>query len=352
MKVAIILVNWKGWRDTIECLESIFNLDYPGFRVFVVDNDSGDGSPDRIKEWAAGSQPVPVATLTPLTPLTLPTVQKPVTVIECDRRQVENGAIADGPLVLIHAGGNLGFAGGNNIVLRHILNQGDYDYAWLLNNDTVIDPKALSALLQRSFEHPMAGIIGSTLLLYDQPKTVQAYGGARFNRWLAKASPIGLFSEWRILDAKAIAEVEHESAYVIGASMLVSSTFLRKVGLMDEDYFLYFEELDWARRGSACFKLAYAPDSIVYHKVGRSTGNQSLLSLHYLSRSRIRFMRKHYPRLLPATYLQMAWESFKALIKGRRNELKALLLAMRNPDQWPSQLPPNVTNRTGREFNI
>jgi GT2 family glycosyltransferase len=338
MKVTIILVNWKGWRDTIECLESVFRLDYPDFRVIVVDNASGDGSVERIKEWAAGQRGTEVSDTNLLSGLTMPGIPKPVRWIEYQRDEAEAGGYTDedAPLVLIHSEENLGYAGGNNIGLRYALNRPGFGYAWLLNNDTVVEISALSALVQRSQAVPLAGIVGSTLLFYNNPDIVQAYGGARFNRWLGTAKMIGGNSRRRSLDAQSVAEIERETTYVIGASMLVTSSFLREVGLMEESYFLYCEEIDWARRGYPRYQLAYAPESIVYHKMEQSTGRESLLSLHFLFRSGVHFMRRHYPVQLPIVYLRMIWQGVKALLRGRRTEFTAICMVIRDPESWPA----------------
>jgi len=209
-------------------------------------------------------------------------------------------------------------------------------YAWLLNNDTVVEPGALAALVRRSAAAPDAGIVGSTLLFYGAPDQVQAYGGARFWPARAWARPIGLQTTRRALDAAEVAHIEAEMAYVIGASMLVSAAFLRDVGLMEESYFLYYEEIDWARRGAGRYRLAYAPDSVVYHKVGQSAGTESLMSLHFMYRSRMQFMRRHYRRQLPLAYLALLWTAAKAVLKGRRSEWQAIAKVLRSADAWPA----------------
>lgn len=336
MRVDIILVNWKGWRDTLECLESVFRLDYPDYRVIVVDNGSGDGSVERIKEWAEGRLPADAGAAA-LARLSTPALRKPLAYLEYDRAEAEaGGGAGEAPLVIIQSGANLGFAGGNNVGLRYAMRRAGFGHAWLLNNDTVVEPRALAELVARARAVPRAGIVGSTLLFYGDPGSVQAYGGARFNPARAFARPIGLFSPRRQLSDGERDRIEADTAYVVGASMLVSGDFLRRVGLMAEDYFLYYEEIDWARRGLPEFTLAYAPDSVVYHKVGKSAGTESLLSLHFLYRSRLLFMRRHYPRCLPLTYATLLWEGAKAALKGRRNELRAILAVLRDPGAWPA----------------
>jgi len=195
-KVLILILNWNGWRDTIECLESVQRLDYPNYRVMVLDNQSSDQSIDKIKEWAAGSLSCESNFLT------YDAMRKPVQYIEYDRQTAEHGGGAEQEalldklppekgMVLVHTGGNLGFAGGNNVGLRYALAKGEYEYVWLLNNDTVVMPDALKHMVNRMIEDPKAGMCGSTLLYYYDPEVVQALGGAKYNKWFATSLHLG-----------------------------------------------------------------------------------------------------------------------------------------------------------------
>src|SRR5690348_5684774 len=273
-KVYVIILNWNGWRDTIECLESVLRNQYPNFQVIVCDNDSSDGSLDRIKEWAAGGVQVSSPAHPSLRELVAPPVPKPVPFTEYDLTRAERGGcdeVIETPLILIQTGANLGFAGGYNVGLRYALARDDFGYAWLLNNDTVIAPDALTALVSRMQERPDAGQCGSRLLFYDAPDQVQAHGGASYNPIFALAKHIGAFTPAnRPVDP---ARIEARLDYVVGASLFVSRAFLLDVGLLSEGYFLYSEEIDWATRARGRHALVYAHDSIVYHKEGGSTGS-------------------------------------------------------------------------------
>lgn len=321
-KTYIVLLNWKGAEDTIECLESVFKLHYQNFRVVVCDNDSQDGSLEKIRAWADGCLLAPPSS-SRLSGLTFPAVTKPVPYVELDRQQAElhEPMVSDCPLVLIQTGGNLGFSGGNNVGIRFALAQGA-EYVWLLNNDTVVAPEALAALVARAGADTSVGIVGSTLRFYGEPDRLQALGGASFVPWRCRASPLGIGSRYGDVSPAAQREIERKTAYVIGASMLVSRRFLETVGLLCEDYFLYYEELDWACRGQGKFKLAYAPDSHVFHKVGAAAGNGSLFSLGFMYRSRLRFMQTFFPRLQFLTRFWLLVDGAKALVKGRFGEAR------------------------------
>jgi hypothetical protein len=253
--------------------------------------------------------------------LTFPPLLKPVSYIEYSRLASEHEALRgqSAQLTLIQTGSNLGFAGGNNVGIRYALDQGA-DYVWLLNNDTVVDSDALAKLVERASVDNNVGIVGSTLRFYGDPERLQALGGATFIPWRCRARPIGIGALYREISPAQQHEIEQQTAYVIGASMLVSRSFLETVGLICEDYFLYYEELDWACRASGKFKLAYAPGSYVFHKVGAAAGNGSLFSLGFMFRSRLRFMKTFFPHLLIATRFWLLVDGAKAAVKGRLRE--------------------------------
>jgi len=324
-RIGILIVNWNGWADTVACLESLFRLDYPDFRVILCDNGSTNGSLERIADWAAGRLSPSVENLPEkLQSLVAPpVVSKPLEYALYDRSSAESGGdpALDPPLVLIRGGNNLGFAGGNNIGLCYLLARGGFDAVWLLNNDTLVEPRALSALVARMQSAPSMGMCGSTLLRLESPETIQARGGGWYCRWIGLPWHLGQLQR---ADAPARQErVETWMNYVVGASMLVSREFLEAVGLMCEDYFLYFEELDWVLRGRGCFTLAYAPDSIVYHKVGGSIGtssnprHKSRVCDYYALRNRLLFTRKFFPSALPTVYLSVACAALLRLVCGR-----------------------------------
>jgi hypothetical protein len=210
--------------------------------------------------------------------------------------------------VLIQTGSNLGFAGGCNVGLRYALARSDCEFVWLLNNDTVVARDSLTRMVEKMSTEPSLGICGSVLLDYVAPHAVQAFGGRCYSAWRG-----------RVLPGRPSPEGEVPSRpidYVQGASMLVRREFLQSVGLMEEAYFLYFEELDWAMRAAERFQLGYSPRSFVYHKEGASIGtnasrwNRSLLSERFAARNRVLFTRKFYPAFVP---LVLGWIGLTAI---------------------------------------
>lgn len=320
--VYILLLNWNGWQDTIECLESVFRLDYPDFRVIVCDNDSADGSMEKITGWAAGRVPVNLSPEEPLYGLSSPPVAKPVSVAEYGRGAAEAGgdSTENARLILIRTGANLGFAGGNNVGLRYALARNDFSYVWLLNNDTVVKPDSLTWLVGRMKERPDAGICGSLMPYYAYPDTIWTAGGGTFNGWLAKSC--SLDDRTPLGEASPQAAIEGRMDYVAGASMLVSRDFLQAVGLMNEEYFLYFEEPDWCFRGRDRYRLAYADKSIVYHKVGISTARRDAGSDRtaesFYFRAQLLFTRKFFPLALPLVFGRVVVNRLKSAFRRLR----------------------------------
>ncbi|MFC4769941.1 glycosyltransferase family 2 protein [Effusibacillus consociatus] len=331
-KIYILILNWNGWKDTIECLETVFRNDHPNYQVIVCDNQSQDDSLDYIKAWAEGRLETLMWESEELRYLTFPPVAKPIHYIEYDRKNAEAGGNSQDenvPLILIQNGANLGFAGGNNVGLRYILARNDFAYVWLLNNDTLIKTDALTKMIQRIKEIPEAGICGSTLLYYHQPDKVQAYGGARYNKWIGLAKHIGALENLK--DFIDVHDIESRMNYVVGASMLVSRSFLNDVGLLSEDYFLYCEEVDWSTRAGNRYLLLYEPSSVVYHKEGATIGGshirskeKSYIAEYHAVKSRLVYTRKFFPWCLPTLYLGFLVRMINYILRGQFKRVNML----------------------------
>lgn len=306
-KVYVVVLNYNGWEDTLECLESLAKLTYDNYQVVVVDNCSPNDSLRYVREWAEGKRPAGSPEDGVLKHLSYPPVAKPIRYVTYSRQEAEQGRGDTDPesLILIQTEANLGFAGGNNVALRYVLQRGDADYVWLLNNDTVAEPDCLSHLVQRHAAgvSERVGIVGGKVRYYHNPAMIQCVAGAYYNRWLGYSRQIGNHQ----VDRGQYDRVALRPDLIIGACMLVSVNFLKTVGLLNEEYFLYFEEQDWAERARRKgFTLAYTTRAVVYHKEGGTIGaNQwqgsSRYSDFYSARSKMLFTERYFGRLTRLT---------------------------------------------------
>lgn len=333
-KVYIIITNYtQGWRHLIECLESVYRMDYPNYQVIVSDDCSEDDGLSNVKQWSLGNAEFNVSHTNSLRRFVASPVPKPIECIEFfDHDVIRPPAFPLTALLLIRSSLNRGYAGANNLGLKFALARSDFDYVWLLNNDTVVQPQALSELVKRMEERPDAGMCGSTLLYYHAPQVIQTLGGARFNKWTGIGRQLD--KDRALSEAHDPEWIENKMDYVYGASLLVSNRFIEKVGLMSEDYFIYFEELDWVRRARGMFRLAYAPKSIVYHKAGVSIGGGyrpgsrgSTFSDYYYVRNTLRFTQRFHPWAMPTVYGRLALMLFQK-IKGRQWVSASIILAI------------------------
>jgi GT2 family glycosyltransferase len=319
-KVAIIVLNWNGWRDTIECLESLQRLTYPAVdRIILVDNGSTDDSLEKIKAWARGEIPVVSSVLSGAS------AAKPVTWVEYTQSVAEQGGCAEKEyllraapagrrLVIIQIEENLGFAGGMNVGIKYAGTQGA-EYVWLVNNDTVVAPDALTNLVSRIVGMDSVGIAGPLELDYYHPrKVVDSVGIVRPWRGV-----IGGASKFLRFDERGCANVE----LVSGFNMLVSVTALRDVGLMDEQLFLYAEDTEWCiRMRRKGWKLVYIPASQVWHKGSQSTGWGSPLMYYYTTRNQLRLFSMYFPYFVPCAFARSMLRAIKLL--GHRKWAQSL----------------------------
>jgi GT2 family glycosyltransferase len=298
-KVQILILNWNGFQDTIGCLASVFSLDYPNFGVVVCDNGSTDGSLDRIREWAGQGRLVTTGGDDRSLPL-IPATRAPIPFIQYDRPAAERGGVAgeEAPLVLIETGGNIGFAAGNNVGFRYIIERGDAGYVWLLNNDTVVAPSALRELVQRAEAEPRCAAVGATLFELHDPGCVQEMGGGSASAWHGMVNVIG-----RGRPASAPRSRALDLDYVSGGCALIRTEVLTSVGLLDERFFLYAEDVDWGiRMREAGYTLRYAPDAHVWHKGSGTFKRASPTNDFHNVRGALLLIHKHHPARLPVAF--------------------------------------------------
>jgi len=347
-KVSIIILNWNGWKDTIECLESVFRNTHPNYQVIFVDNGSTDGSIEKIKAWADGKQEVLTPEFThPLYHLSHPPVKKPIPYIYYTREEVEKGGnfeleekvtkewqerrkfdskelnpTSTYPLIFIQTGENLGFAGGNNVGIRYTIKKDEHGYILLLNNDTVINPNFLNELAE--YYDDITGICAPIIFKYNDTNKIWSSGG-KYNIFLGTYSNI----------ATKIKEKQRETNFITGCCWLIKQKLFKKIGLLDDAYFLYSEDVDFCYRlKQAGYKLKIIPSSSIFHKISKTTGVGSPLMFYYFHRSKLMFIYKNYSGIKKFFYLNLNiairyLRIFEYFIKGKKFLSKSIKKALR-----------------------
>lgn len=279
-RVTVVIVNWNGKDNTLSCLASLGKRN-----IIVVDNASTDGSVEAINTR-------------------FPAVE------------------------IIQNSENLGFTGGNNIGIKSALSRGA-DFIWLLNNDTVVDKNALQSLIE-AFDDRSVGIAGSKIYFShgrefhkDRYKigelgNVLWYAGGRIDWNNMYASHRGVDE----VDRGQYDEPE-ETEFITGCSMMVKREVFEKVGLLDEKFFAYLEDVDFCLRAkNHGYKLLYKPSSIVWHKNASSSGSPgSVLHEYYLTRNRLAMAFRYAPI---RTRLAIVRESLRLLVSGTAIQRKAI----------------------------
>lgn len=244
--IAIVLVNYNGSSDTIECIDSLLRSSYSDMRIVVVDNNSTDGSLKDLKQY------------------------------------VDNDKV-----IIIAAKENNGFSAGNNIGIQWALDN-DAEYIWLLNNDTIVEPNTIDLLLLALEKHHSYGV-ASGKILYEKERTKVWYGGGDFNDKTAKATHL----RYRALDSEVIEPIQ-EVSFASGCCMCIKADVIRKIGFMNEDYFLYEEDADYCIRiRKAGYAIVYQPSARIYHKISSSTGEDSPMKQYYSIRNKYMLIRDH-----------------------------------------------------------
>lgn len=255
-KVAIIILNWNGWEDTLECLESLYQISYQNYHVIVVDNGSEDDSIERIKNFCSKTQFESKINV------------DGIKLLEYEEKDFDSISSIkeeniDKELTLLKNTQNYGYARGNNIGIRFAIEVFNPDYILLLNNDTTVDENFLTELLKATTNQQEVGIYAPKILKAENHKIIDSTGhvfswGNIIDRGHGKVDKHQFDPKSKIVGAK-------------GAAALYKSEMLQYIGLFKEDYITSYEdaELSW-RANKNSWKAQYVPKSIIYHKGERS----------------------------------------------------------------------------------
>ncbi len=299
-KVSIILLNWNSGEFIEACIESLQRLTYLNYEIIVVDNASSDGSDDILK------------------------VRYP-------------------NIVLLENTVNLGFAGGNNIGINYALEHGT-DYVLILNSDTVVDKQLVGEMISVASQDKQIGMVTCKMLYYDEPERLW-YAGGEINKLTLWSRHIGHYK----IDSQRYSNIR-EISFVTGCCMLVRRSLIEKIGMFDEIFFTYSEDVDWSLRArKAGFKLMYVPTSKLWHKVGgiirKNTrtgveGSSSPYQYYQTTRNHFLILRKH-GNLFNIIFggiiliLRIFYTAAGLFILCRWNKLSALSKGIRDGIQTP-----------------
>jgi len=287
-RVAICILNWNGWRDTIECLESVRRLEYPNYVAVVVDNGSSDGSAEKIRAWAAQN-------LGPAHALADYSRPSALNGGEVQMEYALDRTPSAARLVLIRNADNLGFTGGNNVAMHYALHRGaPADYVFLLNNDAMPEPDCLTLLVTADLK-TRAGIVGAVVLTGNGCDVEFAKSGPRLALFFAPIiksyvpMPQGGKLQW-------------ESGYVNGSAMLIRKDVLMAVhrlgrGYLDDRLFLYWDEIAFCNTAwKMGFKCLVVRNATVHHKGGKSSGGfVNPIYYYYSGRNRVLLVNEFLP---------------------------------------------------------
>ncbi len=325
-KISIIILNWNRWKDTIECLESLYTIIYPNYEIIVVDNGSTDGSVKKIKDWSNN---------------------KTLKYYEYTKKELENNTYfrikrkidklsSNKKLFILKNEKNYGFAEGNNTAIKQILKEKSSKYVLVLNNDTVVHKFFLNELIKTIEANPRIGVVGPKILNYYNPNMIDSIS-------ILIDSMGGGFSEGH--GKKDIYKNDKPVFGISGCCILISVDAIIKIidsfgYFFDECFYLYYEDVDLAWRINLLgLKSYFSSKSKIYHKESKSSGKFSTFKSFYIIRNRLFITFKYYP--------------FINLVTALKNNLKHyLLLFIANFKKNKYSKFVNNINKKNKKINL
>lgn len=277
-KVSVIILNWNGLSDTIDCLESLKQVDYPDFNTIVIDNGSSGNDAAVLAEKYGGN------------------------------------------IHLLKSKENLGYAAGINLGIKYVLDHLDSDYILLLNNDTLHDPAFLKLLAMAFQADPATGIAGPKVYYHDYPRRIQSAGN-RVNMYTGQITMIGN----KQVDRGQYEQVGRVDFFA--PCLLVSRSLIDRIGMLDDGYFCYWEDVDYCIRARrAGYKITFVPASKIWHRTPvklkaadsehAKSKTAAIFPYYYITRNSWLFMRKHATKLQYVTFCLYFFTVNLALMAG------------------------------------
>lgn len=268
-KVSIILVNYNGYIDTVECVKSLKDIAYDNYEIIIVDNGSAE---DFLK------------------------LKK--TYIEDD-------------VIVINSGDNLGFSGGNNVGIKYAI-ENKTDYILLLNNDTIVESDFLNYMVDDCLNNN-DNIVVANKIMYLKEKSKIWYGGGSFSSITSRTIAYGINEE-----DIGKCNLKMKVSFASGCCMLIPVEVIQNIGFMNEEFFLYCEDTDYCQRiQNAGYMIIYEPKSKIYHKVSASTNKITGVQTYYLVRNKLYIVKKYIKtRYKFIAYVYVMLETLKRILAG------------------------------------
>jgi GT2 family glycosyltransferase len=326
-KVSVIILNWNGWKDTIECLESLYQIDYPNYDIVLVDNDSKDDSIQRIMDYCKGKlkQKSPFYNYNPK--------NKPIQIFEYTKEETEKNLQtnkseyqelpSNKKLILIKNDKNYGFAEGNNIGIRYSLNTLNSHYILLLNNDTVVEKHFLTEMVETGENDDKIAVIGPKTFYYnfnDKTDVLWSVGGTVDLSRYPGYHDIDLNDKLPTIQNSKI-----DVDWISGAVLLIKTDMLPSK-LLNSEFFFGCEDVDLCiEMKNKGFKMITNLNAIVWHKAGASKSKVKFRGISKEIKTNLKFMKAHeknYKLHLPIYMLQVGYRYSSMLIKKLARDAK------------------------------
>lgn len=294
-KVTVVVLNWNNAPDTIACLDSLYRVRYRNMEIVVVDNGSTDESLILLREACPGIE-------------------------------------------LLETGENLGYAEGNNVGIRHAL-ASQPDYVCVLNNDTEVAPDFITRLVEEAETDAAIGIVGPKMHFFDPPDMVFAAGS--LVKWdEGKVEQRGIWQRENVV-GPLYADGPEDVDFIVGCGVLFRREVLERIGLLDDRYYLNFEDVDiCVRARRAGYRVRYTPHAMLYHKVSATLGQGSPQNTYYMTRNALLFFWSNlsgWPRYRAVSKIVArnighiaTWYLKPKYRKAMRSKRRANMLALRD----------------------